>query len=112
MQELNPNLDMQSTAARNLVDTNIRQAHYLIDTAHRIPAYLGSRNEPTSFYDWNQTYWPRENLVKQDTKQDAAGAAATPAVETKQYQGKTYTFDPASGKPRNDPKSWQVANGG
>lgn len=63
LNELSPSTHMTPIAINNLIDTNIRNAQYSIDSAKRVRAYLNSGNDPQLFAQWNQQYFPRDQAV-------------------------------------------------
>ena len=103
MSELNPHVDMTPDAITNLLGFNARNFQYALATGHRVAEYSSKGGDPLKFYDWNRTHFPMEAAVNPGA---ARPGQATSGAETRTYQGKTYTYDPANG-PRNDPKSWK-----
>lgn len=63
LNELSPSTHMTPDATNNLLDTNMRSAQYTVDSARRANAYLKAGNDPQTFAQWNQQYFPRENVV-------------------------------------------------
>jgi hypothetical protein len=77
-EELNPSAAMQPDALRNLIDMNIKQSNYVLDSARRATAYVGSDKahpikDPDKFNDWNQKYYPMEKIVTEGPPAAPAG---------------------------------------
>jgi hypothetical protein len=67
LNDLSPSVKMTAGAINNLLDNNIRSAQYTIDSAGRVRKYLAASNDPQVFAEWNQQYYPREQIVNQPT---------------------------------------------
>jgi hypothetical protein len=63
MRDLSPSMQMQAPAIRDLLNWNIRAMQYGVDTAQRVRAYDAAGNDPKSFWQWNQKYFPREGAT-------------------------------------------------
>jgi hypothetical protein len=109
LNKLSASTEMPKAAIAGLLNQEIQQANYDMAKQGAIPAYLAQGKDAMLF----DNYW--------STKHPLSGALSTAApagttikrpgqqtsgVETRTYQGKTYTYNPADG-PRNDPKSWK-----
>ena len=107
--KLSASADMPKAAIAGLLQQEIQQANWDIAKQSAIPAYLAQGKNAMLF----DNYW--------STKHPLSGALSTAApagtgikrpgqqtsgIETRTYQGKTYTYNPADG-PRNDPKNWK-----
>jgi hypothetical protein len=78
LEDLSPSTKMTDDAVSNLLNTNIAQAKYTIDSARRVRPFLMSTGDPRSFSEWNQQYFPREKIVNQASPQP--NSAKVPAV--------------------------------
>jgi hypothetical protein len=75
--ELNPSPGMEPGALRDLIGMNIKQSQYVIDSANRAGKYVGTdpahpTKNPDKFAQWNQQYYPMQDIVKED-KQASPG---------------------------------------
>lgn len=99
LNELSPNLQQTDAAISDLIDSNIRSSKYTMDSAKRVGTYLNSSGDPQKFARWNQTYYPREDIVNATDKPatggppkgwtlhvDAKGRKAYVSPDGKQYQ--------------------------
>lgn len=59
--------DMPLGAVRNLIDSQIRQAEYIRDSANRGSQYLAAGNRPMDFNSWNEKYFPRAKAINEQT---------------------------------------------
>jgi hypothetical protein len=76
--DLSPSLNQTGTALRELLDTNVRNLKYTLDTANRTTSYLdpkGYNGDPQKFFRWNQDHYPRADVVN--------GPNSTATVNTK-----------------------------
>lgn len=62
-QTLSPNADMTSPAVRALLDGNIRNTQYAIDSAGRVKKYLAAGGDPLLFADANNAAFNRSKAV-------------------------------------------------
>lgn len=96
MRDLNPSGNMEPSALNDLIDTNIAVAKYGISTAQRMIPYLAAKNDPGEFAQWNQKYFPREDIVTQSKAQgqqktQTQQAANSPPISTLK-EGHNTTF--------------------
>jgi hypothetical protein len=80
-----PNLETQGIpATMDLIDSQIKQAAYLRDSAVRGNQYIRGGGEPTGFTTWQEKHFPRANLVTpgQNGNADAPGNATMPTVSS------------------------------
>lgn len=82
LEEMNPNVEMTPTALRALVTDNMRQAQYTLQSARRVRPYLAAGNDPQSFSEWNQQYWPAEQAVTRGAEPAQPYAPTGGAVPT------------------------------
>jgi hypothetical protein len=61
-----PSVDKTPGALRDLVDANLRNTQYTLDTAGRAVRYLNAGNDPTNFKKYNQQYWNQAQNVNKD----------------------------------------------
>lgn len=96
---LNPNTAQNPTAVKNMINTNMANSQYMIDTAGRFRTYNMAGNDPRSFYDWNRQYFPQEKTVVPDkgTLPAAAVASLKDGVHTTFKNGQVWTL--SGGKP-------------
>jgi hypothetical protein len=67
LNELSPSTKMTDAAINDLLDTNVRNAQYTIATARRVRPYLTAGNDPQSFAEFNEQYFPRAQTVNGPT---------------------------------------------
>lgn len=82
LHELSPDPSMNDAAVRDMIQKNMANAQYAIDSNRRARTYLAAGKDPRAFADWNQTYWPQQEKVNAPpaAKEKAAPAAkAMPA---------------------------------
>lgn len=77
LHELSPSVSMNDDTVKDLLSTNMRSAQYTIDTAKRAAAYTKIGNDPAKFPQWNQKYWPQEDIVNAKPAASVASAATT-----------------------------------
>jgi hypothetical protein len=65
MNQLNPGVDMQDDAINGLLGLNERNFKYSLDTAHRVSEFTNHGGNPQKFYDWNNTHFPRTQVVNE-----------------------------------------------
>jgi hypothetical protein len=65
--ELSPNVQMDDSTIKKLLNTNIRSTDYALKSANRVKSYLDSGNDPQNFSKWNQKYYDREKVVNSQT---------------------------------------------
>lgn len=68
LNELSANKDMDAPTINDILDTNIRNSQYALDTAKRVNTYLDKGKDPQKFATWNQQYYPREKIVNTPTE--------------------------------------------
>jgi hypothetical protein len=107
--ELNPSAGMTKDALNSLIDMNIKQSQYVIDSAGRANAYVGTdpshpTKNPDKFSDWNQRYYPMQEAVK-----ESKPTAAPQGAETRTYQNKNYYLKP--GTDRTKQSNWVIYGG-
>ncbi len=68
LNELSANKDMDAPTINDILDTNIRNSQYTLDTAKRANTYLDKGKDPQKFATWNQQYYPREKIVNTPTE--------------------------------------------
>jgi hypothetical protein len=90
LEELSPDVAKTPTAINDLLDANIRNAQYAIDSAHRTRPYLAAGNDPQSFEDWNNAYFNRSTAVNQPNRPGQQTSGRT-VVRTGTYNGKKVT---------------------
>lgn len=67
--DLSPSVGQTGDALRDLLDTNVRNLQYTMDTANRTTKYLdpksfgGTGGDPQKFFRWNQEHYPRADVV-------------------------------------------------
>jgi len=63
--ELSPGVNQTGDALKDLLNTNINNIKYTLDTANRTTDFLDPKNkkDPQKFFRWNQENFPRENAV-------------------------------------------------
>lgn len=106
--ELNPSASMNASALNDLVDMNIKQSKYVIQSANNATTYVGTDKahplkDPDKFADWNQKHFPMEDYVK-----ESAPASAPANAESRPYQGKNYYLKP--GTDRSKKANWVEHN--
>jgi hypothetical protein len=62
-QVLSPNADMTGKAARDLLEGNIRNTQFSLDSANRVKKYLAAGGDPQQYADWNNKFFNRSALV-------------------------------------------------
>lgn len=75
LQEASPNAKMTDPALRELLDTNVKNVQYAMDSARRVGTYLLARNDPRRFDVWNEQYFPQEKIVNTKTTMPASAVA-------------------------------------
>lgn len=80
---LSPNADMTSPAVRNLLEGNIRNTQFSLDSANRVKKFLAAGGDPQLFPDWNQSTFNRSKTVngpegKPEAPAIKPGAVANP----------------------------------
>lgn len=93
--ELNPSPGMTSDSLKSLIDMNIKQSQYIIDSAGRANKYVGKDQahplkDPNKFSSWNQQYFPMQDIVSED------GNSAPAKVTVLHPDGKTRGTIPAT----------------
>ena len=58
-----PSVDKTPGALKDLVEANLRNSKYTLDTANRVVPYLKAGNDPTNFNKWNQSNWNQSATV-------------------------------------------------
>lgn len=58
-----PSVDKTPGALKELVEANLRNTKYTLDTANRVVPYLNKGNDPTNFNKWNQGTWSQSAAV-------------------------------------------------
>ncbi len=82
LQSLSPNPDMTSPAARDLLEGNIRNMQFSIDSANRVSKYLAAGGDPTRFPNWNNDNFNRSSVVNgPGGKPEAAPIVKRPGQE-------------------------------
>lgn len=69
--------EMNPAALSELVNSQIKQASYIRDSAARVPMYIKAGNEPANFNKYNEKYFPRSEAI------NSAYTGATPAPAAK-----------------------------
>lgn len=77
--ELSANVHMNPDAIGNILDRNIRDAQYVLDTAKRTRPFLATGGDPQQFSEWNQRYYPRDKSVNEAVSPAKEGAKALPS---------------------------------
>jgi hypothetical protein len=72
LNELSPSVHMSDKAINDLLDENIRNANYTIDSTKRIKPFLTVGNDPRNFKEWNESHFSQSKAVNADS---------TPSVE-------------------------------
>ena len=63
-----PNLEtMDVSSAKKLIQSQITQSQYMLDSSRRGSMYINANNDPTRFNEWNERYFPRANLLTPQT---------------------------------------------
>lgn len=96
-----PSVDKTPGALKDLVEENLRNSKYTLDTANRVVPYLKAGNDPTNFNKWNQSTWNQSAAVNKPTQAQAASGGATEGAKSMSKSGKPIVF--AGGH-------WQYAN--
>lgn len=81
LNDMSPHASQTPAAINALLAENIRNAQYAINSAARVRPYLHAGNDPQSFAEWNQKFFPQQEIVNQLGKA-VAGAGATGATAT------------------------------
>lgn len=68
--ELAASTHMNPDAIKSILERNIRDAQYAIDTSNRTRPYLATGGDPQQFSQWNQKYYPRDKIVNGDGPAD------------------------------------------
>jgi hypothetical protein len=63
LQHANPNADMPLPALRQLINDQVDNLHYDVQSAFRANRYVATGNDPRKFETWNQQYFPREKVA-------------------------------------------------
>lgn len=92
LDKANPNADMPDEAIRSLVDENVANAQYDVDTAHRAVRYTAAGKDPRKFDDWQLQYYPRQQAVRLNTPGAASTGGAPAAAPTGKTIVRTGTF--------------------
>lgn len=71
LHEMSPNVAQTPQAMDALIGENVRNAQYAVASAARVRSYLLAGNDPQSFAEWNQQYFPQSQIVN---RTGAAGA--------------------------------------
>jgi hypothetical protein len=64
--DLSPSVKQTGDALRDLLNTNVRNLQYTMDTANRATDYLDPKKyngDPQKFFRWNQEHYPRADAV-------------------------------------------------
>jgi Chaperone of endosialidase len=64
--DLSPSVKQTGDALRDLLNTNVRNLQYTLDTANRTTDYLDPKKyngDPQKFFRWNQEHYPRADVV-------------------------------------------------
>jgi hypothetical protein len=96
--ELNPSPGMTPDSLRSLIDMNVKQSQYIIDSAGRANKYVGKDQahplkDPNKFSAWNQQYFPMQSIVSESNaatpNQEAQAKTAWGAYEPDKYEYRT-----------------------
>lgn len=63
LNEASPSVDKSPRALSDLIDENLRNTQYTLDTAKRAVRYLNQGYDPTNFRKWNQQYFNQASAV-------------------------------------------------
>jgi len=77
LEHANPNADMPLPALRQLINDQTQNLIYTVHSAQRVGKYLAAGNDPRSFDNWNQKYFPRE--IEAGPQQSGGGQSSAPA---------------------------------
>lgn len=70
--DLSPSVKQTGDALRDLLNTNVKNLQYTLDTANRATSYLDPKNngDPQKFFRWNQAHFPRADAVNTPEAQE------------------------------------------
>jgi hypothetical protein len=102
MNVLNPNENMQPEAVRKLLQTNINNMQYGIDSGIRVNKFLASGGDPQKFHQWNEHYWPRAGVVNSPEQPSSTGATGSNSPTKANTGGPTAAAKPVQVKTRAD----------
>lgn len=79
LEQMNPHTTMTDKAIRDLIDENLRNSQYTVQMARRAKLYLHAGNDPQYYYDWNEQYWPQEDVVNSQSNSNAPALSKSAA---------------------------------
>ena len=91
-----PSVDKTSGALSDLVNANLRNTKYTLDTAGRVVPYLAAGNDPTNFRKWNQQYYNQASAVNAPAAPPKSTGATSPPAGAPQEGASAIS---KSGKP-------------
>lgn len=66
-QQMSPSTTMPPAALNDLINTGLRTSDYMLKSAKRADVWASTPGvDPQKFYDFNQTYYPRDKIVNAD----------------------------------------------
>jgi hypothetical protein len=112
MAHANPNIDQPLQVIKNLAAFGKAGNAYDLLAGNTAIAAIRNGADPIAVPGAIENQAHRSDFISQQLGTPFAapvhpGQQTSGAVETRQYQGKTYTYNPANG-PRNDPNNWKL----
>lgn len=87
LNKASPNIDMPLPALKHIIQDQIDNMNYAVQSGQRVNQYLATGNDPRKFDVWNQKYFPRQNADAQqnnaqyDTPAKIKAAVASGALK-------------------------------
>lgn len=79
LQHANPNAEMQPDALKQLINDQVDNLGYDVNSARRATKYVMSGNDPRQFSTWEQQYFPRQSVARDGKTQPVTGTAPAAA---------------------------------